>query len=91
MTPLDDKIVAADALIVGSVYFNSATPPCLACGYGPTRLYGGPAMWLTLEEFEQFTEVTPEMFQRFEDHPEVVAACELLALELKAAIDARPR
>lgn len=76
--------------VIGSVFFNSATPPCFICGYGPTCLYGGPAMWMTPEEFERFTEVTPEMFQRFEDHPEVVAACERLAQELKAGIEALP-
>jgi hypothetical protein len=72
--------------IVGSVFFNSATPPCFICGYGTTCKYGGPARWMTPEEFENFTEIKPEMFQKFEDHPEVVAACELLSRELKEAI-----
>jgi NAD(P)H-dependent FMN reductase len=72
--------------VVGSVFFNSATPPCFICGHGTTCKYGGPARWMTPEEFENFTEITPEMFQNFEDHPEVVKACELLSRELKEAI-----
>jgi hypothetical protein len=42
---------------------------------------------MTPEEFENFTEITPDMFQNFEDHPEVVQACELLSRELKEAMD----
>jgi len=75
-----------DYKVVGSVFFNSATPPCFICGYGTTCLYGGPARWMTPEEFEKFTEIKPEMFQNFEDHDEVVKACELLSEELKAAL-----
>jgi putative NADPH-quinone reductase len=76
--------------VVGSVFFNSATPPCFICGYGTTCKYGGPARWMTPEEFENFTEITPEMFQNFEDHPEVVQACELLSRELREAISSIP-
>ncbi len=74
--------------VVGSVFFNSATPPCFICGYGTTCRYGGPARWMTPEEFENFTEVRPEMFKNFEDHPDVVSACEMLSKELKASIAA---
>jgi multimeric flavodoxin WrbA len=77
--------------IVGSVFFNSATPPCFICGYGTTCQYGGPARWMTPEEFENFTEITPDMFQNFEDHPEVVKACALLSQELKGAITSLPK
>lgn len=70
---------------VGTVFFNSATPPCFICGYGTTCKYGGPARWMTPQEFEAFSEVTPEMFKRFEDDPEVVAACERLSKELRTA------
>lgn len=71
--------------VVGSVFFNSATPPCFICGYGNTCRYGGPARWLAPEEFKNL-KITPEMFQRFEDHPEVVMACEALSGELKMAL-----
>ncbi len=73
--------------IVGSVFFNSATPPCFSCGYGTTCPYGAPARYMmTPEEFENFTEITPEKFQRFEDHPEIMAACEQLSKDLARAI-----
>lgn len=74
--------------VVGSVYFNSATPPCFRCGFGPECKYGGPARWMTPEEFENFTEVTPDMFQNYEDYPEVLAACEQVSAKLKAVIEA---
>jgi multimeric flavodoxin WrbA len=76
--------------VVGSVFFNSATPPCFICGYGTTCKYGGPARWMTAEEFENFTEITPDMSQKFEDHPEVVAACKQLSRSLQEAIAALP-
>ena len=41
---------------------------------------------MTPEEFAAFTEIKPDMFQNFEDHPEVVKACEALSARLKAQI-----
>jgi multimeric flavodoxin WrbA len=73
--------------VVGSIYFNSATPPCFVCGYGTTCRYGGPARWLAPEQFENF-QITPDMFKQFEDQAEVVAACDALSSRLKAAIEA---
>jgi multimeric flavodoxin WrbA len=72
--------------VVGSVSFNSSTPPCFSCGYGTTCEYGGPATWMNPEDFENFNEITPDMFQRFEDHPKVVMACEALSDALRTAI-----
>lgn len=72
--------------MVGSVSFNSATPPCFICGFGTTCQYGGPATSMKAEEFASFNEITPEMFQKFEDHPAIVAACEQLSQELAQAI-----
>jgi multimeric flavodoxin WrbA len=69
-----------------AVFFNSATPPCFICGYGTTCLYGGPARWMSPEEFKNFTQVTPDMFQNFEDYPEVVKSCEALSSDLKAEL-----
>ncbi len=78
--------------LVDSISFNSAIPPCFTCGYGTTCLYGAPARWMmSPEEFENFKEITPEMFQKFENHPEVVAACEALSGGLKTAIASLPR
>jgi multimeric flavodoxin WrbA len=75
--------------VVGSVSFNSATPPCFICGFGTTCLYGGPAMWMKPEDFANLTEITPDMFQNFEDHPDIVQACEMLSQELRQALDAK--
>lgn len=76
--------------VVGSVFFNSATPPCFICGYGTTCRYGGLARWLAPDKFENL-KITPEMFQRFEDHPDVVMACEALSGELKTALASLPK
>ena len=65
---------------------NSATPPCFICGYGTTCKYGGPARWMSPEEFDAFTDVTPDMFKRYEDNSDVVAECSKLAKQLVAAI-----
>jgi len=73
--------------VVGSIYFNSATPPCFVCGYGTTCRYGGPARWLAPEQFENF-QITPDMFKQFEAQPEAVEACDTLSIRLKAAIEA---
>jgi multimeric flavodoxin WrbA len=58
--------------IVDKLFYNTMTPPCYICGFGTTCQYGGPARRMSPEEFENFTEVTPDMFQNFEDDPEVV-------------------
>jgi multimeric flavodoxin WrbA len=52
--------------IVDKLFYNTTNPPCYICGFGTTCQYGGPARWMTPEEFENFTEVTPDMFQRVE-------------------------
>jgi hypothetical protein len=72
--------------VVGTIFYNSATPPCFICGYGATCKYGGPARWMPPEEFDAFTEVTPDMFKQYEDSADVVAGCNKLAKVLAAAI-----
>ena len=52
--------------IVDKLFYNTMTPPCFICGFGTTCQYGGPARWMSPEEFNNFNEVTPEMFQKFE-------------------------
>lgn len=75
--------------VVGSIYFNSATPPCFVCGHGATCRYGAPARWLAPEKLQDF-KITPDMFKRFEDQPELMAACGALSDALKAAIAPAP-
>jgi len=72
--------------VVGTIFYNSATPPCFICGYGTTCRYGGPARWMPPEEFDAFTKVTPDMFKQYEDSTDVVADCSNLAKKLKVAI-----
>jgi len=52
--------------IVDKLFYNTMNPPCFICGFGPTCQYGGPARWMSPEEFEKFTEVTPDMFTKVE-------------------------
>jgi hypothetical protein len=58
--------------IVDTFFYNTMTPPCFICGFGTTCQYGGPARWMSPAEFENFNEVTPDMFQKFEDDDEIV-------------------
>jgi len=58
--------------IVDTFFYNTMTPPCYICGFGTTCQYGGPARWMSPEEFENFNEVTPDMFQKFEADDEIV-------------------
>ena len=72
--------------IVGSVFYNSATPPCFICGFGTTCKYGGPARWMTPEEFAKFDKITPDMFKNFEDDPAAAAACDRMGAALAEAV-----
>jgi len=58
--------------IVDKLFYNTMNPPCFICGFGTTCQYGGPARWMSPEEFEQFTEVTPDMFQNVESDTDTV-------------------
>ncbi len=70
--------------IIGSLFYNSMSPPCFICGFGTTCAYGGPARWMSPEEFENFNEVTPDMFQRFESDGECVKRVKEIGRRLSA-------
>jgi len=72
--------------VVATVGYLSNIPPCFSCGYGTECCYGGPARHMSPEEFENFSEVTPDLFRRFEDDPEAVTACERAAAILRERI-----
>ena len=72
--------------VVATAGFISGIPPCYSCGYGTECRYGGPARAMSPEEFDNFSEITPDLFRRFEDDPDVVAACERAAAILRSAI-----
>ena len=58
--------------IIGTLFYNTMSPPCFICGFGTTCPYGGPARWMSPEEFEKFNEITPDMFHHFESDGECV-------------------
>ena len=68
--------------IVDKLFYNTMTPPCYICGFGTTCQYGGPARRMSPEEFENFTEVTPDMFQKFENDPEIVKRAKKIGIRL---------
>ena len=61
-----------DFKIQDKFFFNTMTPPCFICGFGTECSYGGPARWMSPEDFKNFNEITPEMFQKFEDDDDSV-------------------
>jgi len=73
--------------VVGKLWWASATPPCFSCGYGTTCEYGGPARWMTKEEFAAFTEITPDMFRRFEDDSEFLKTMEGVIVRAKGLLN----
>lgn len=72
--------------IAGSVMFKSDTPPCFSCGMGTDCQVGMPALNWSEQEFAEFTAVKKEMFQRFEDNPDLPLACKRLGKTLDAAL-----
>lgn len=60
--------------VLGSVYFQSAVPPCFKCGKGDTCQRGG--LWRMVgrdvEALKKF-EITPDKFRRWEDDEQMVA------------------
>jgi multimeric flavodoxin WrbA len=58
--------------ILDKLFYNTMTPPCFICGFGTTCKYGGPARWMSPEEFDKFNKVTPDMFQKFETDNQIV-------------------
>ena len=73
--------------VVATAGFTSAIPPCYSCGHGTECRYGGPARAMSSEEFENFTEITPDLFRQFEDNPEAVSACKSAAEILRRLKD----
>ena len=69
---------------VGGFHWATQTPPCFKCGYAHECEFGMPAMLYGKENIKDF-KVTPEMFRRFEDVPEVVAQAERLADAINGA------
>jgi len=60
--------------LLGHIYFNSHTPPCLKCGAGSYCRVGG--LWgYELKENERKLKdfkFTPDKFKKWEDYPKIV-------------------
>jgi len=64
--------------VLGHIYFNSQTPPCLKCGAGSYCHVGG--LWKYVlgkdeNKLKQF-EFTPDKFKKWEDYPQIVKEVE---------------
>lgn len=64
--------------VLGHIYYNSQTPPCLKCGAGSYCHVGG--LWkYVVNEDEKLMETfifTPDKFKRWEDCPQIVEEIE---------------
>ena len=69
----DTFIFEHNPKIIGEIYYNTATPPCLTCGASSYCKKGG--LWFLLgndeEKLKNF-KFTPDKFKRWEDNPVIV-------------------
>ena len=70
--------------VIDTVRYSSKIPPCYRCGrHQECRIGGAYHIWH--EEAETLT-ITPDLFRRWEDDPEAVAAVEAAAEKLRNAV-----
>jgi len=72
--------------VIGMALFTSDTPPCFSCGLGTECTVGIPALSWSKQDFQAFTRVRKDMFQRFEDNTDSVLACDRLGKTLGTSI-----
>lgn len=60
--------------LLGHIYFNSQTPPCLSCGAGSYCHVGGLWKYILDEDEKKLKsfEFTPDKFKKWEDFPQIV-------------------
>ena len=60
--------------LLGHIYFNSQTPPCLKCGAGSYCHVGGLWKYVLGEDEKKLKsfEFTPDKFKKWEDCPQIV-------------------
>jgi len=75
------RMTAYRASFIGGVCFGSTIFPCYSCGYGLTCKVGG-FYDAHGEEGLKNLEITPELFKRWEDFPDVTAQIDELAQQL---------
>ncbi len=75
ITSFESMVAHGDQFnLLGHIYFNSQTPPCLKCGAGSYCRVGGLWKYVLgqddnkLKEFE----FTPDKFKKWEDYPQIV-------------------
>ena len=64
--------------ILGHIYFNSKTPPCLKCGAGSYCHVGGLWKYVLGQDENKLKkfEFTPDKFKKWEDCPQIVKEAE---------------
>ncbi len=70
-----------EADVISSISFKSSVPPCFKCGHHKDCEIGG--MYMMLGDAAKDLTITKEMFTRWEDDSETVAAIDAAAEELK--------
>lgn len=60
--------------VLGHIYFNSQTPPCLKCGAGSYCHVGGLWKYVLNKDKKKLREFkfTPDKFKKWDDYPEIV-------------------
>lgn len=66
--------------VIDAIHFCSLSPPCLTCGRHKECKIGG--LYQMMGDAAHETEITPDMFQTWEDAPETVGAIKKAAEEL---------
>lgn len=79
------RMSAYRAKYVGGVCFGSSIFPCYTCGYGKTCRVGGFYEAHGAEGLKNL-EISPKLFKRWEDHPDIPAQIDELAREIASRV-----
>lgn len=82
------RMLAYGAEFAGSVAFKSTILPCFKCGFGKTCEIGG-SQTVYGAEGRRKLKITPELFMRWEDFPEVVKEIDGLCQILQKSLNTR--
>ena len=66
--------------VLGVVQYGSGIPPCFSCGRHQECRIGG--LYMARGEAAHSMTITPDLFHRWEDHPQTVEAIEVAATKL---------
>ena len=79
------RMSAYKAKYAGGVCFGSSIFPCYTCGFGKTCRVGG-LYGAHGEEGLKDLEISPKLFKRWEDHPDIAAQIDELAREIATMV-----